>query len=83
MADPKDSKPRVKLDELDGDVPKQVRDFVVCNTDRVELDLNDSSWLPRPQGVPEGMAPDLEFQQTGANQGRLTGARHVPADQGR
>jgi hypothetical protein len=39
--------------------PDTLKQFVACTVDRVELDLDDLGWIPRPPLVPEGLEPEV------------------------
>lgn len=39
--------------------PEALREFVACSTDRVELDMHDRAWLPKPPHVPDALVPTV------------------------
>jgi hypothetical protein len=47
---------------LPGNAPDALRQFVACTTDRVELDLDDMGWVPKPSGLPDAATPEVTVE---------------------
>jgi len=58
---------KVKPPKLPADAPKELKDFLACKVMEVELDPAQAGWIPRPELVPEAMAPTVTPTATGDN----------------
>lgn len=44
---------------LPDDAPPELRDFLECSIDQVDLDFADRSWIPKPPHVPDSLIPSV------------------------
>lgn len=58
---------KVKPPKLPAGAPKELKDFLACKVMEVDLDPANAGWIPRPELVPEGLAPTVTPTATGPN----------------
>ncbi len=58
---------KVKPPKLPAGAPKELKDFVACKSMEVDLDPANAGWIPKPELVPDGLAPTVTPTANGAN----------------
>lgn len=65
MGDEKAKKP--KPPKLPSGAPRELKDFLACKIMEVDLDPANAGWIPKPDLVPDGLAPTVTPTATGTN----------------
>lgn len=58
---------KVKPPKLPAGAPKELKDFIACKRMEVDLDPAQAGWIPKPELVPDGLAPTVTPTVTGTN----------------